>query len=126
MSEEYQSPEHPQQRTAPQSPSPALRVILVLLAAPLVSFAYYIAIYFYASHLGGSIPAQRPLSREQLESYLHFYIAREIAPKDSMWGWRYQLGAGEHMRQYLIGGVHPLDIVYDRHNHVLAVYESYE
>jgi hypothetical protein len=83
--------------------------------------------YSYALHLESKWIRSEPNTRAELESLLALSRASEISPEESLWGrWFVSLKPGERMVQYRILGVAPLDVVYDRHDHIQSIITSYE
>ncbi len=100
--------------------------ILTLIFLLLAVFSFAVTPYFYACHLENKWSKAQPTTRAELEKYLHLYSIRQISPSESNWGKDYKLGEGEKMVQYLILWNAPLDVVYNRGNHIMAIYTSYE
>lgn len=94
--------------------------------AMLFFFASGMGPYFYACSLEDRTLSAK--TRQEMEKIVSLSSSHEIAPKDSMWGSRYNLKPGERMVQYRILWHEncPLDVVYDDADRVQAVFTSYE
>ena len=84
--------------------------------------------YIFALMLESRWSRAKPTTKTQLESYLHCYKTRQIAPSQSMWGRHYEIKPGERMLQYCILWDErcPLDVVYDDTDNIKAIFTSYE
>ena len=107
-----------------------VRALLLSTSAVSAIWAGYLFLvafsYGWALHLETEWRPANPTTRSQIEHCLSLYTVREIDPKDSMWGRDYVLRKGEKMIQYMIVWDSPLDVVYDEHESIMAIYTSYE
>jgi hypothetical protein len=89
-------------------------------------YSHDLIAYLYALHLEAKRVQDPPHSRADLERQLRFYSMRTIVPQESCWGRNYELEPRDSMVQYLILWHAPLDVVYDAHQGVKAIFTSYE
>jgi hypothetical protein len=101
---------------------------LILLAAVFLGayIIFRIISYYLADHEYEKLVQIKPATRVEVEQVLFLYSAKQIDIKKSMWGKTYQLESGDVCLQYLILWREPIDIVFDKENHVKAIFSSFE
>lgn len=107
----------------------AKAVVNIAGLAALASFLYIFMSatpYLWACYLESQWKSANPQTREEMESHLSLYKAKEILPTESSWGKYHTLRDGDKMIQYMILWSAPLDVVYDQENKLIAAYTSYE
>jgi hypothetical protein len=89
------------------------------LLFPLIS--YRVADYEYEK-----LVQLKPDTKDAVERILFLCSIKQIDIKNSLWGKHYQIESGDVCFQYLILGREPIDIVFNRENHVTAIFSSFE
>ena len=104
----------------------AIGLSLPFLVTTLISLCYATSLsYIYCILREDSLTSSETV--EQLENRLiAFYSKSEIEPKDSDWGFDYQLKEGEKMTRFLIFEKEPLDVVHDGNGVISQTFTSYE
>ena len=82
--------------------------------------------YFFAICQYNQLIKNIPLTKDKVEKILLFTSHKEISINKSLWGKHTQLNDNEFCWQYMILWKEPIDIVYDKNNSVVHIFESYE
>lgn len=112
-------------RATTRLPRALLRAAVLGILAALAVWSLECVAYLEASRQYEALMHPSPADRAAVESRLRLYVAREISQAESLWGKNDEpIRPGEYLRQYLILGTQPIDVVYDASNRVVAVYSS--
>ncbi len=101
-----------------------LTITFLLLVAIFVTGWIYVP-YLLADYQYNVLIDKNIRTRTDVEKSLFLFDSRQISIEKSLWGNTYTLKPGEYCQQYLILN-QPIDIVYNAHDEVVAIYSSYE
>ncbi|SFV61982.1 hypothetical protein MNB_SV-13-1619 [hydrothermal vent metagenome] len=106
-----------------------IKKFLIILLLTLIFIVSIILVpYFVATYQYEKLITVDTLTKDKVEAVLFLYYSKEIPIEESLWGsaTNTKLKKDEYCFQYLILGLEPIDIVYNKDDKVMHTFSSYE